>query len=254
VGRLDAQRRRLIDLEKMASWREMGRHLAHEIKNPILPIQLTVQEMRDQYKGDDDQYRHMLSESVRVVEDELSHLRKLVKEFSSFARMPGLSPVPGSLEDLVRDVARLYPKVDTAIDSERGLPRLPFDADQMRRVLVNLFDNSVSVLPSGDQPRVSIRLESRGDTVILTFSDNGPGIAPRNIPMIFEPYFTTRRGGTGLGLAMVKSVILLHGGTIDVSSREGEGASFTIVLPVAGPPAGQARGESGAGPGGAAPS
>ena len=242
VGRLESQRRRLIDLEKMASWREMGRHLAHEIKNPILPIQLTVQEMRDQYKGEDDGYRHMLSESVRVVEDELNHLRELVKEFSSFARMPGLSPVPGSLEDLVRDVARLYPQAEIAVDREGEVPRFPFDSDQMRRVLVNLFDNSISVLPAGEKPAVIICIASEGDAVVLTFSDNGPGIPPENKNKVFEPYFTTRRGGTGLGLAMVKSIVLLHGGTIEVSSREGEGAIFTIMLPASGPP------EEGTGP------
>ena len=88
VSRLDAQRRRLTDMEKMATWREMARHLAHEIKNPLLPIRLTVQEIRDQYRGDDDRYKEILADSTRVVNDEVNHLTRLVKEFSSFARMP----------------------------------------------------------------------------------------------------------------------------------------------------------------------
>ncbi len=242
VGRLDTQRRRLIDLEKMAAWREMGRHLAHEIKNPILPIRLTVQEMRDQYKGEDKAYRDMLSDSVRVVEDELAHLQRLVKEFSSFARMPGLSPVSGSMENLVRDVARLYPQADITIDAGPDLPQSIFDPDQMRRVLINLFDNALSVMSSGEQGRIRVRMWGGGgserDSIVLEFSDNGPGIPPENISRVFDPYFTTKTAGTGLGLSMVKNIIILHGGVIGASSPEGEGATFTITLPVAGPVAG----------------
>jgi nitrogen fixation/metabolism regulation signal transduction histidine kinase len=237
VSRLDAQRQRLIDLEKMASWREMARHLAHEIKNPLLPIRLTVQEMKDQYKGTDGNYDKLLSESVRVVEDELTHLQKLVKEFSSFAKMPGLSLTSGSIEQLVRDVAKLYPQVEIAIDAPGKLPKSVFDPDQLRRVLVNLFDNSLSVFPSDYEGKIDIRLIGAGENVALEFADNGPGIAAGNISKIFDPYFSTRRGGTGLGLAMVKNIILLHGGTIEASSLEGKGAKFTVTLPVGGPSA-----------------
>jgi nitrogen fixation/metabolism regulation signal transduction histidine kinase len=235
VKRLDAQRRRLIDLEKMASWREIGRHLAHEIKNPLLPIRLTVQEIKDQYSGKDERYREMLSESVRVVEDELSHLQSLVKEFSSFAKMPGLKPVSGSLVKLVKDVARLYPQTDVTIDADRDLPQSVFDPDQMRRVLVNLFDNSLSVLPDPAQATVEVRIRPDGDHMVLTFADNGPGIPAGNIERIFDPYFSTRKDGTGLGLAMVKNIILLHDGTIEAHSRKNEGATFTIRLPIKGP-------------------
>ncbi|MFC1799383.1 PAS domain-containing sensor histidine kinase [Candidatus Eisenbacteria bacterium] len=246
VGRLDTQRRRLIDLEKMAAWREMGRHLAHEIKNPILPIRLTVQEMRDQYKGGDRAYNEMLSDSVRVVEDELAHLQRLVKEFSSFARMPGLSVASASMDRLVRDVAKLYPQAEVTIDAgagpghEAGLPQLVFDPDQMRRVLINLFDNALSVLPPDTQGKIRVRMRTEHggerEAMVLEFTDNGPGIPPENIARVFDPYFTTRTGGTGLGLSMVKNIILLHGGTIEAMSPEGEGATFTIILPVEGPP------------------
>jgi len=236
VGRLDSQRRRLIDLEKMAAWRDMGRRLAHEIKNPILPIRLTVQEMRDAYKGEDGPYRDMLADSVRVVEDELAHLQRLVKEFSSFARMPGLCPVSGSIGQLVRDVARLYPQVEIIRDEEPDLPSSVFDPDQMRRVLINLFDNSLSVLPESERGRIRVRIRTEGENMVLMISDNGPGIPQENLSRVFDPYFTTKTGGTGLGLSIVKNIILLHGGTIEAESREGEGATFTITLPRAGAP------------------
>jgi two-component system nitrogen regulation sensor histidine kinase NtrY len=232
---LDAQQRRLLDMEKIAGWREMARHLAHEIKNPLLPIRLAVQEMRDQYKGDDETYKAFLKDSTRVVEDELGHLNRLVKEFSTFAKMPGLSPTVGSLERLVADVAKLYPQVETQIDADGKLPEFPFDADQMRRVLVNLFDNAVSVTPEGGSAKVRTSIQLRDNGAALVFSDNGPGIDTEHIPRVFDPYFTTRTTGTGLGLALTKSIVVMHGGTIAVESPASGGATFTLTLPLSGP-------------------
>ncbi len=234
VNRLDSQQRRLLDMEKIVGWREMARHLAHEIKNPLLPIRLAVQEMRDQYKGEDDTYRDFLGESTRVVEDELGHLQRLVKEFSMFAKMPGLSPTTGSLERLISDLAKLYPQVETGISVDPAIPEFRFDSDQMRRVFVNLFDNSRSASPEGMETKITIDIKRRSDDAVIVFSDNGPGIPADDISRIFEPYFTTRRTGTGLGLALVKSIILMHRGTIDVESPAGGGAVFTITLPLGG--------------------
>jgi nitrogen fixation/metabolism regulation signal transduction histidine kinase len=235
VESLDRQQRRLLDLEKLAAWREVGRHLAHEIKNPILPIRLTVQEMRDQYRGEDKAYQEMLSDSVRVVEDELAHLQTLVKEFSAFARMPGLSPARGSMGQLVHDVARLYPRARTEIAVEPGLPDSVFDPDQMRRVLINLIDNSLSVMPAGREATIRIEVRKRGGSIALELADNGPGIPPENIARIFDPYFTTRSEGTGLGLSIAKNIVVLHGGTMEAASPGGEGAVFHITLPIRGP-------------------
>ncbi|MBN1165115.1 MAG: HAMP domain-containing protein [Candidatus Krumholzibacteriota bacterium] len=235
VGRLDAQRHRLIDMEKMASWREMARHLAHEIKNPILPIRLTVQEMKDQYTGENPDYRELLSESVRIVDDELNHLQKLVREFSSFAKMPGLSLSAGDINKLVRDVSKLYPQAEITVHAGAQPLEAVFDPDQIRRVLVNLFDNSLSVVPGGRKAAIDIALAEREDRVTINFSDNGPGIPLSSVSRIFDPYYTTRRGGTGLGLALVKNIMLLHGGSIEVESKVDEGATFIISLPRNGP-------------------
>jgi nitrogen fixation/metabolism regulation signal transduction histidine kinase len=236
VSRLDAQRRRLVDMERMATWRDMARHLAHEIKNPLLPIRLTVEELKDQYKGDDGRYREMLAESTRVIGDELDHLTKLVKEFSSFARMPDIAPQSGRLEPLISDVARLYPQLSTSIECEAGLPEFPFDPDQIRIVLVNLFENTASVIDDASQAQIRVSVGKVGGDVVLLFTDNGPGIPGENLPKVFDPYFTTREEGTGLGLAMVKNIVLLHGGSIHVHSAEGKGTTFTMALPLTGPP------------------
>ncbi|MGD8413261.1 MAG: ATP-binding protein [Candidatus Latescibacterota bacterium] len=233
VAKLDTQRRRLSDMEKMETWREMARHLAHEIKNPMLPIRLTVEELRDMYEGDDPRFRQMLEESTRVVSDELGSLQKLVREFSSFAKMPDMNPVPGSLAGLARDVAQMYPQIATTFDAPGDLPEITFDPDQIRRVFVNLYDNAVSVGATG----MGVTIAVSGDDVVAGFRDNGPGIAREEIDRVFDPYYTTRKDGTGLGLAMTKKIVLVHGGSITAASREGEGASFEIRLPISGPTA-----------------
>jgi len=246
VSRLDAQRRRLVDMERMATWREMARHLAHEIKNPLLPIRLSVQELRDQYKGDDPKYREIVRESVRVIDDELDHLQNLVKEFSSFARMPDLAPRVESIEPLVNDVAKLYPGIPIRVEADAALAPFTFDPGQIRRVIVNLLDNAVSALSEVEHPVVRIVLRRDAGNAVIEITDNGPGIPEENLSRVFEPYFTTRKEGSGLGLAIVKNIVLLHGGTIEAvggapRSRGQEqagtfsnGAAFVIRLPLAG--------------------
>ncbi len=245
VAQLDRQHRRLIDMEKMAAWREIARRLAHEIKNPLLPIRLTIQELKDQYRGDDKSYGELLSESTRVIDDELNSLQNLVKEFSSFARMPELSPRMGSLQDLAGDVAKLYPQVETKIKTDPALLDFAFDPDQMRRVLVNLFDNSIAAIGEAQDGKIHIVLDHDDENARFLFKDNGRGISAEFLPKIFEPYFTSRTEGTGLGLAMVKNIILLHGGSIEADSVEGQGTTFTIRIPMVGgdngPPAARAQ-------------
>ncbi|NIM18671.1 MAG: HAMP domain-containing protein [Candidatus Latescibacteria bacterium] len=241
VSRLEDQRRRLIDMEKMAAWRDLARRLAHEIKNPLLPIRLTVEELKDQYGGGDDRYHELLTESVRVIGDELNSLQRLVKEFSSFAKLPEISPSMASMEQLVADVAKLYPQISIDIAADPELPEFRFDPDHMRRVLVNLFDNSVTALEATKGGRIRITISKTGEDAVLVFSDNGTGISPEHLPKIFDPYFTSRREGMGLGLAMVKNIVLLHGGSIDVESSEGKGTTFIIRIPITGPEDGSER-------------
>jgi len=231
VGRLDAQRRRLVDAERMAAWRDVARHLAHEIKNPLLPIRLTVEELRDQYPGGDDSYARLLADSTRVVGEELAHLQALVKEFSAFAKMPDLAPREGSLEAIARDVAALYPQVATSVHYT-GVPPFRFDPDQTRRALVNLYDNAVAA----GAKHVVLALRRAEEHAILRFSDDGPGIPDEHMAKLFDPYFTTRKEGTGLGLAMVKNIVLLHGGNVTAANHAEGGAEFVITLPLAGPP------------------
>ena len=148
--------------------------------------------IRNQYRGGDDRYKEMLDDSTRVVGDELNNLQALVKEFSSFARMPDVKPRTGSIEQLVKDVAQMYNAVGTSIRTGGTVKEFEFDPDQIRRVLVNLFDNAVSVGTEGTPCEVGVTLEREAAEVVLTFADNGPGIPPDLVEKIFEPYFTTK--------------------------------------------------------------
>jgi nitrogen fixation/metabolism regulation signal transduction histidine kinase len=240
VSRIDEQSRRLVDAERIATWREIARYLAHEIKNPLLPIRLTAQELRDQYAGGDERFQKILEESTRVIGDEVDHLTRLVKEFSSFARMPELKRTRGSLRHLIDDVAKLYPQLYVRMNHGTAVPEFSFDGDQMRRVFVNLFDNVVAV--TGAAPadaadmdkavRVAVSTRRVGNDLTIEFTDNGPGMTPETAAKVFDPYFTTRSEGTGLGLAVVKSIVVQHGGSITVRSEAGKGAAFRIVLPM----------------------
>jgi len=232
--KLKEQNRKLIDMEKMMAWREVARHLAHEIKNPLLPIRLTIQEIRDQYRGEDKNYRELLDESVRLVEEELESLQNLVKEFSLLAKMPELSPVKGSMEKLARDVVNLYPQVDATIEAAPSLRDFPFDHDKMRQVLVNLIGNSLAVAPGDKKVEIKIDLSvSPDDEFVMVYTDNGPGIPGDIINRVFDPYFTTRKEGSGLGLAIVKNIVMLHGGDVEAGNAEGGyGARFRITIPL----------------------
>lgn len=230
VENLDAQQQQVIALEKMAAWREIARVLAHEIKNPLTPIQLMAQQMRDEYRGDDEKYRQTLEESNRIINEEVQNLRQLVREFSDFARMPELQLQAGQINDLLQEVSRLYAHAPLALSCSDNLPLVSFDWDYLRRALVNLLDNAVDAVRDGG----SIQLSSRAlddNNIEIVVADTGKGIAPENLNRIFEPYFSTKKSGMGLGLPIVKRIIEQHGGSMSVESMLGRGTRFVMRLP-----------------------
>lgn len=235
VGRLAQQRRELGRLEKAAAWRGMARTLAHEIKNPLTPILLAVQETHRSYKGDDAVHREALADCETIVSEEVEGLRRLVSEFSDFARAPRPTPVPDDFAPLAEDLARLY---GDRIDLSLAADPLPgrFDAKALRRALINLIDNGLNACAQAGAPsRVAVGAGPDPDGgLMLTVTDRGSGIAPEHRERIFEPDFSTRKEGMGLGLAIVDGIVRGHAGSIEVESEPGEGAVFTIHLPANG--------------------
>lgn len=234
LANLQEKQAQVIELEKMAVWREMARVLAHEIKNPLTPMQLMVQQLKDKFPDAAPDTRRFLDECTGIISDEIENLKKLVREFSEFARTPKLERRAGDLNALIRETVRLYTGIPIELALAGDLPKAHFDEAQMHRVLVNLLDNAVHAMQQQDDPRITITTSAAGKHVTLRFADTGTGISPDVAGKIFEPYFSTKKHGMGLGLAIVKRIIDEHGGKISVASAPGAGATFTIVLPQTG--------------------
>jgi nitrogen fixation/metabolism regulation signal transduction histidine kinase len=232
IQKLRTQQAELARLERLTAWRQMARRLAHEIKNPLTPIQLAAQQMRDAYAGNDPAYGALLAQGSAIIEEEVESLRELTVTFSEFARMPEPDMAPTTLEELVASVAGLYgdSQLDTHVAS--GSTSLRCDRGQIRRVLLNLVNNAIDAQrETGRTSPVRLEAESRDRTIVLRVLDRGPGVPTEMRRRIFEPDVTTKSNGMGLGLAIVESTVTAHGGAIDVGDRDGGGAVFTVTLP-----------------------
>jgi len=232
----------IAKVERMEAWREVARRIAHEIKNPLTPIQLSAERMRRQLVDKGANNSPLVEECTRTIIGEVEALKHLVNEFSAFARMPHLTPAPGDLNQLAADAVAnfraAHPGVEFGLDLANGFPELMIDREAMRRVLVNLLDNAVSATTSfnqnGDKPRIDVKTSLRAGAGIATLeiADNGPGIDPRLRTRIFEPYFSSKKGGTGLGLAIVSAIVTDHHGFIRVTDNQPRGSRFIIEFPV----------------------
>jgi nitrogen fixation/metabolism regulation signal transduction histidine kinase len=233
VGELGKSRERIAYLEKIGAWQEVARRLAHEIKNPLTPIQLAVQELHRQYAGDDARYRRTLDDARAIVEEEIAGLRRLVDAFSGFARLPAVEPRPLDLAVVVEEVAREQRELEPPLEVEVAAPAAPVvvDGDRLllRRVLVNLVENA----RQAGARRVRLSWDAVAGAAELRVADDGPGVPPELGARLFDPYVTTKAHGTGLGLAIAKKTLLEHGGAIRLEPpAPAGGATFVITLPL----------------------
>ncbi len=231
----------IAKVERMEAWREVARRIAHEIKNPLTPIQLSAERLRRQFSRAEGADARLLDECTHVIIGEVEDLKRLVNEFSAFARMPHLNPVPGDLNALVDEAVANFreanPEVEFALNLAPALPRVAIDREALKRAVVNLLDNGVAASvasPNGQRPRIEARtaVDYQTGVVTMEISDNGPGIDPRLRQRIFEPYFSTKKGGTGLGLAIVASIVTDHHGFVRVRDNKPRGSRFIIEFPV----------------------
>jgi nitrogen fixation/metabolism regulation signal transduction histidine kinase len=229
--RLKENQEQMIYLEKRAAWQQMARKIAHEIKNPLTPIQLTIQQLVDKYSGPDQDYQKLLTECAQIINEEIGSLRQLVTEFSEFGRLPELQLQIGNFNEILKEIATLYSQ-RVQLNLQENLPATDLDYDRIRRVLINLVENAIQADPDGHP----VMVESKGTNsqIILTVQDRGEGISPENLKRIFEPYYSTKKTGTGLGLAISRLIIEEHGGKISVQSAPGEGSTFILEFPVKG--------------------
>jgi nitrogen fixation/metabolism regulation signal transduction histidine kinase len=228
------QRERLVQAERVAAWRELARRLAHELKNPLFPLQITVENMQRARAGYPEQFDEVFREGTSTLLAELSNLKQIIGRFSDFARMPAPEMQPVNFNQLVTESMRLFEAqlakagIRAAAQLDPALRPVAADAEQMTRVLRNLILNAVDAMPEGGA--LTVRTMALGAGVRLEVSDTGQGLTPEECQRLFTPYYTSKTHGTGLGLAIVQSVVSDHKGRIAVESEKGKGTTFRIDL------------------------
>ena len=225
----------LMRAQKVAAWGEVARKLAHEIKNPLTPIQLSAQRVRKAWLKSDPDFEKIVTECTRAIVDEVEALKNLVDEFAQFARMPVASLRPASLEEVLAQALSLYEGLFPGIVLERRLaselPMLRLDFDQMKRAVINLVDNAIEATEGRGSIQLATEYDRGAGRVRLVVSDDVPGIAPADRDQLFVPHFSTKKRGSGLGLAIVSRIVQEHHGTIRVEDKQPRGARFVIELP-----------------------
>jgi two-component system nitrogen regulation sensor histidine kinase NtrY len=225
----------LMRAQKVAAWGEVARKLAHEIKNPLTPIQLSAQRVRKAWLKSDPEFDKVVTECTRAIVDEVEALKNLVDEFAQFARMPVATLRSASLHDVLAQALSLYDGLFPGIELERrlasDLPALRLDFDQMKRAIINLVDNAVEATDGRGRIQIATEYDRGAGRVRLSVTDDGPGIDPADRDQLFVPHFSTKKRGSGLGLAIVSRIVQEHLGTIRVEEHEPRGARFVIELP-----------------------
>jgi two-component system, NtrC family, nitrogen regulation sensor histidine kinase NtrY len=225
----------LVRAQKVAAWREVARRLAHEIKNPLTPIQLSAERLRRHFSRASAGTRDLVDECTTTIVGEVESLKGLVDEFSQFARMPAPRAVPTDLHALLEDALSLYrgllAEIEIRTQFADSLPRVSIDPEQIRRVILNLVDNAIEAMDRRGVIDVETRHDVNNNLVRVVVADNGPGIPPAEREKLFLPYYSTKKRGSGLGLAIVRRIVAEHGGSIDVTDNQPRGTRFAIEIP-----------------------
>jgi two-component system nitrogen regulation sensor histidine kinase NtrY len=229
----------IVKVQRMEAWREVARRIAHEIKNPLTPIQLSAQRLHKRYAEQLKDDGSLFEDCTRTIVRQVDELKTLVNEFATFARMPAGDHVPENLNDLIDEAMLLFKEghreIRFSFDADADLPLLPLDREGIKRALINMLDNAVAACASmnGDAfIEVRTRYHRAHGIVALEVADTGIGIDPDARSRLFEPYFSTKQGGTGLGLAIVSTIVADHQGYVRVKDNEPRGSRFVIELPV----------------------
>ncbi|MDA3904012.1 MAG: ATP-binding protein [Desulfuromusa sp.] len=225
----------LYKAQRMAAWREVARRIAHEIKNPLTPIQLSAQRLRRRYLKHFPADDHVFDDCTKMISDQVDELKNLVNEFSNFARMPATKPSENNLNEVINECLSIYREAHKNITFQRSLdPHLPntiLDREQIKRVIINLLENAVAAISENGTIQLESVYNHDLQIITLTIADSGCGIPAIDKARLFEPYFSTKKTGTGLGLAIVSTIIADHNGYIRVRDNSPQGSLFIIELP-----------------------
>jgi two-component system nitrogen regulation sensor histidine kinase NtrY len=235
---LAAQKERLVQTERVAAWRELARRLAHELRNPLFPMQITIENLQRARQLDAKQFLEVFHESTATLKTELANLNSIVSRFSDFSKMPAPQFVRVNVNEALRSAVRLFepqfnevgkPTITPELFLTEPLPEIDADPDLLHRAFQNLVLNALDAMPAGGT--LTLRTSEHDSYVRIEVADTGKGLTPEECSRLFTPYYTTKLQGTGLGLAIVQSVVSDHHGTISVTSDEGRGTAFRIDLP-----------------------
>jgi two-component system, NtrC family, nitrogen regulation sensor histidine kinase NtrY len=227
----------LVRTQRVAAWRDVARRLAHEIKNPLTPIQLSAERMNRHFAGAPAATRALVDECTSAIVTEVESLKALVDEFAQFARMPAPRAVPSNLNAVLTETLALYNGLVAGIAIEcafaPSLPPVRLDVEQIRRVVINLVDNALEALAGTPSGRIVVQTQHDAGNAVarIVIADNGPGVPTADREKLFMPYYSTKRRGSGLGLAIVRRIVGEHGGSIEVGDNSPRGSRFVIELP-----------------------
>jgi len=238
---LQASDRKRLAAERVAAWEEIAKRLAHEIKNPLSPIQLAVENLRRSKERAPAAFDEAFLVETRTILEEVGSLRALVDEFAQFARLPQPRLAACDPRAIVEQALALFSgriaamRVAVAVDDALAPATIEADAEQIGRLVKNVVANALDAMEETGERRLAVAVRSVGDRVELAVSDTGRGFDAETLRRVFEPYFTTRAdgGGTGLGMAIARRIAVEHGGTLTASGAPGRGATITLNLPIA---------------------
>jgi len=225
--------------ERAAAWREVARRMAHEIKNPLTPVQLSAQRLQKKYGDKLGEEGSVFKECTKTIIDQVEVLKNLVNEFSRYSRMPVTTPKLNDLNQAVANSVMLFQDAHRDIsfifNRSDNLPQFEFDAEQMNRVLINLLDNAVAAIDGkGGNVEITVDYDENLRKTSVAVADDGAGVSASHKGKMFDPYFSTKKSGTGLGLAIVNSIISDHHGQVSVSDNYPKGTIVSFQLPIAG--------------------
>jgi nitrogen fixation/metabolism regulation signal transduction histidine kinase len=238
TAELIAQRERLVQTERVAAWRELARRLAHELKNPLFPLQLTVENLMRARTQSPEQFDEVFRESSSTLLAEISNLKAIIGRFSEFSKMPHPQLHAVRVNDILRGVMKLYQAqlqapgraaITCKLELDESAGTIAADGELLHRAVSNLVLNAMDAMPNGGT--LTLRTRRDDGKVIIEIADTGSGLTREECERIFTPYYTSKQHGTGLGLAIVQSVVSDHGGRISVQSEPGRGTTFVIELP-----------------------
>jgi two-component system nitrogen regulation sensor histidine kinase NtrY len=235
---LAVHKERLLQTERVAAWRELARRLAHELRNPLFPLQITVENLQRARQLDHEQFMEVFTESTATLKTELANLNSIVARFSDFSKMPTPRFERMDVNEALREVLRLFdaqfnqvgkPAITRELFLKEGLPEIDGDTELLHRAFQNVVLNAVDAMPEGGT--LTLRTSDLEGKIRVEIADTGNGLTSEESARLFTPYFTTKPQGTGLGLAIVQSVVSDHHGTVSISSEEGRGTTIRIELP-----------------------